>query len=75
MNGKQQLTEDQQAELNGYAQQAIAHIENLYPPDAENVGTAGVGIQDMINAIASEWRTLPVEVLQHMAAAQIERQS
>ena len=50
----------------------INHISNLYPPDSDG-RTAEIGKQDLLNALAAEWRSLPIDVLEHMAAAQIER--
>lgn len=53
--------------------QAIANISNLYPPDAEFEKTAEIGKQDMIDALAAEWRTLPTPVLERMARRQVAR--
>jgi hypothetical protein len=51
-------------------QSAIDNITGLYPPDSEYEDTRRLGLEDMLCALAAEWRTLPVEVLEHMAQAQ-----
>lgn len=51
-------------------QSAIETITGLYPPDSEYEDTRRLGLEDMLCALAAEWRTLPVEVLEHMAQAQ-----
>lgn len=55
------------------AMEAIGEISFLYPPDSEYAKTAEIGKQDMIDALAAEWRTLPTPVLQHMARRQRRR--
>lgn len=53
---------------------AIRHISNLYPPDSSYPGTATVALEDLIKAIAIEWRSLPVQVLQTLAQLQLQRE-
>ncbi len=53
--------------------EAIGEIGFLYPPDSEYPETAEIGKQDMIDALAAEWRTLPTPVLQYMARLQRAR--
>jgi len=48
-------------------QSAIDEISSLYPPDSEY---SEMGKQDLIDALAAEWRNLPVPVLEHMARVQ-----
>ncbi len=50
--------------------EAIGTISDLYPPDSEYLETSNLGKQDLIEALAAEWRTLPTPVLQHMAQRQ-----
>ncbi len=57
----------------GYATEAISTISGLYPPDSEYEDTAELGKKDMIEALAAEWRKLPVPVLEYMAKLQIAR--
>jgi len=51
-------------------QDAIDEITYLWPPDSEYPDTAATGKQDMLDAMAAEWRSLPLKVLKHMAARQ-----
>jgi len=53
--------------------EAISQISALYPPDSGYADTAEIGMQDMLAAIASHWRSLPVDVLEEMARTQIAR--
>lgn len=55
------------------AMEAIGTISFLYPPDSEYSATAEIGKQDLIDALAAEWRSLPTAVLEHMAQRQTIR--
>lgn len=65
-------TEDERAKERA-RDDAIEIISALYPPDSEYEDTRRLGLEDMLCALAAEWRTLPVEVLEHMAQVQHRR--
>ena len=44
-------------------EEALAGIENLYPPDAVDADTEKIGRQLLLSAWALEWRTLPDNIL------------
>ena len=54
-------------------QDAIDTIGRLWPPDSEYSDCASTGREDMLDALAAEWRSLPLEVLKHMAQRQRQR--
>ena len=53
--------------------QAIEIISSLYPPDSEYEDTRRLGLEDLLCALAAEWRCLPVPVLEFMARTQHRR--
>lgn len=56
-------------------QDAVDTINHLWPPDSDYSDCAATGRQDMLDALAAEWRSLPLKVLQHMARRQRARDS
>ena len=56
-------------------QDAVDVINDLYPPDSEYAETRAIGRADLLDALAEEWRSLPLPVLQHMANRQRRRDS
>lgn len=54
-------------------QDLVEQIEALYPPDSDWADNAETGKQDVLNALAAEWRSLPLAVLAHMASVQRQR--
>lgn len=60
-------------ELERRLDEARSNIEHLWPPDSEYSDCAETGKQDMIDALAAGWRSLPLPVLEHMARVQIAR--
>ena len=55
-------------------QDAVDTINDLYPPDSEYAETRAIGRADLLDALAAEWRSLPRQVLQHMARRQRQRE-
>lgn len=55
--------------------EAIRHIENLYPPDSSYPDTATIGRNDLEDALAERWRDLPEPILVSIALRQKARQS
>jgi len=63
------LTPDERAELDN-RDSAIETISCLYPPDSEYEDTRELGREDLLAALCSEWRCLPLPVLEYMAKVQ-----
>lgn len=53
---------------------AVDVISSLYPPDSYYDDTARIGKQDIIDALAQEWRSLPTSVLEAIAQRQTARE-
>ena len=56
--------------------EAIAHIEVLYPPDSTYPDTRALGqamLQEARHVAGSDWRDEPVEVLVLLAELQLDR--
>lgn len=54
-------------------QKCIDIIKTLYPPDSGYAQTAEIGQKIMLEAIASQWKELPLEVLNTMAQLCMEK--
>ena len=62
-----------QADQDDRRQSACDTISCLYPPDSDYPETAIEGRTHLLTAIAMEWRSLPVPILERMAQLQILR--
>ncbi len=54
---------------------AIETIQCLWPPDSEYPDTRQEGRNYLFDALAAEWRCLPLPILEHMAARQAAREN
>ncbi|KPK74213.1 MAG: hypothetical protein AMJ84_00025 [Acidithiobacillales bacterium SM23_46] len=66
---------DDRRELDRRRVDAIETISCLWPPDSEYSETAAEGRQYLLDALAVEWRSLPVPVLEYMARRQAAREA
>ncbi len=64
-----QAQERHEAEVKRH-HKAVDTISGLYPPDSDYEDTRRLGLEDMLCALATEWRSLPLLVLEDMAKVQ-----